>query len=159
MNWRGTIIALNNRLVRWRHAGRHGAAGILVLLPRCIQRSSCGQPVVADIGACLSCGRCDVAALVTLQRESGVRCRMAGGGREAARLARLPDVRAVVACACEKELIEGICAAFPKPVLAVANRTPHGFCRDTGADVEAIRAAIGLLAGGAAAPTAAPVRG
>jgi hypothetical protein len=156
VNWRRTVIALNNRLVLWRHAGRHACAGILVLLPRCIQRATCGQPVVTDIATCKSCGQCDVAALLALQRECGVRCHMAGGGREAARLAHLPEVRAIVACACEKELLDGIRAAFPKPVLAVANRTPHGFCRDTGADVKAIRTAIELLARAAPPPEGSP---
>jgi hypothetical protein len=141
MTARGLLIAANNWLVR--HARRRvRPANLLVLLPRCLQRAGCGQAVVEDLAACRQCGQCDIAALIRLRDETGVRFCMAGGGRAAAALTRRPDVWAVVACACEKELIDGIRAVFPKPVLAVRNDTPEGFCRNTRVDAARIRAAI-----------------
>jgi hypothetical protein len=141
MTPRGVWIAANNWLVR--HARRRvRPANLLVLLPRCLQRAGCGQAVVEDLDACRQCGQCDIAALLRLRAETGVRFCMAGGGRAAAALTRQPDVHAVVACACEKELIDGIRAVFPKPVLAVRNDTPEGFCRNTRVDIDRLRAAI-----------------
>jgi hypothetical protein len=136
---RRLLIAINNRLARRR---RWRPEEILVLLPRCLQRTDCDRPVVTDIAACRRCGRCDIAAILALREEIGARFHMAGGGREAAAWARDPGVRVVVACACEKELLEGIRAAFTKPVLAVVNETPEGFCRNTRVDVARLRAAL-----------------
>jgi len=144
MTMRGYLIAANNWLVR--HVRRRvQPAHLLVLVPRCLQRAGCGEGVVEDLDACRKCGKCDVAALIRLRDETGVRFRMAGGGRVAAALTRQPDVHAIVACACEKELAEGICAAFPKPVLAVTNDTPEGFCRNTRVSAERLREAIQAL--------------
>jgi hypothetical protein len=141
MTIRGLLIAANNWLVR--HARRRvPRASLLVLLPRCLQRTGCGQGVIEDLDACRQCGQCDVAALIRLRDETGACFRMAGGGRAAAAMTRQPGVQAVVACACEKELAEGIWAAFPKPVLAVRNQTPEGFCRNTRVDTDRLRAAI-----------------
>lgn len=141
MTIRGRWIAVNNWLVR--HARRRvRPANLLVLLPRCLQRAGCAQGVIEDLDTCRQCGQCDVAALICLRDETGVRFCMAGGGRAAATLTRQSDVHAIVACACEKELAEGIRAAFPKPVLAVLNETPEGFCHNTRVPVERIREAI-----------------
>ncbi len=138
---RGSWIAVNNWLVR--HARRRvSPAHLLVLLPRCLQRTGCGQDVVADLEACRRCGQCDLAVLIRLRAETGVRFHVAGGGRAALALTRRTDVRAVVACACEKELLEGICAAFPKPVLAISNETPEGLCRNTRVATERLYEAI-----------------
>jgi len=141
MNARHLLIVVNNWLVR-RHRHRFAPSEILVLLPRCLQRADCDRSVVTDLDACRRCGRCDVAALIALRNETGARFHMAGGGREAAALTRQPAVLAVVACACEKELLDGIRVAFPKPVLAVPNTTPEGFCRNTRVDIGRLRAAI-----------------
>ena len=144
MTTRGVWIAGNNWMVR--HLRRRvPAANLLVLLPRCLQRAGCGQSVIEDLDACRQCDQCDVAALLRLRDETGVRFRMAGGGRAAAALTRLPDVHAIVACACEKELAEGIRAAFPKPVLAVGNETPEGFCHNTRIDTGLLRNAIRMM--------------
>ena len=144
MTLRGILIASNNWLVQQARR-RVRPEHLLVLLPRCLQRADCAQAVTEDLDACLQCGRCDVAALLRLRDETGVRFRMAGGGRAAAALTRQPDVRAIVACACEKELAEGIFAAFPKPVLAVRNETPEGFCRNTRVPIARLREAICAL--------------
>jgi hypothetical protein len=138
---RGRLIALNNWAVRRLHR-RVDAAHLLVLLPRCLQRSGCACDLIADLDACQRCGQCDVSSLIRLRDATGVRFRLAGGGREAVDLTRRPDVHAVVACACEKELVEGIRAAFPKPVMGVVNRTPEGFCRNTRVTVERVAAVL-----------------
>ncbi len=120
-------------------------AHLVLLLPHCLQAGDCGRDVVGSVAACARCGRCDLAALIALAEGMGVRCCIAAGGRLALAEVRRRDVRAVVAVACEQELWDGIRAAFPKPVLAVPNRRPHGPCRDTRADLDAVSAALAAL--------------
>ena len=88
-----------------------------------------------------------MAALLAARDAYGVVACVVGGGRQALEHVRRKSVKAVVAVACERELVEGIWAAFPKPVLAVSNRTPEGPCRNTTADVKDVEAAIESLVG------------
>ncbi len=141
-------MSLLSRIIRWnnwltrRRGVRVPPGNLLLLAPRCLQNSACKRPVTDGLAACARCGRCDVSALVGLCKQFGIRGRLAGGGRQAIGDVRRPDVRAVVAIACEQELWDGIRAAFPKPVYAVCNRRPRGPCRDTAVDVAEVRAAI-----------------
>jgi hypothetical protein len=98
-----------------------------------------------SLAECRRCGQCDVGALAAIRDDLGVVACVAGGGRQALALVRRPEVKAVVAVACEKELVQGIRAAFPKPVVAVPNRTPEGACLNTQVDSEAVVKAIGSL--------------
>lgn len=141
---RAFIIRLNNLFVRWR-APRLQAGELLLLAPRCLQSSGCGRPVVQEADACLRCGKCEVASLLALRDEYGIRLHVAGGGRQALACVRGAGIKGVVAVACEPELLAGIRAAFPKPVLAVTNRLPHGPCRDTAVALADVRAAIARM--------------
>ncbi len=118
------------------------SARLLVLLPHCLQSSECEKNIIHDVHKCARCGKCDVAAILDLCDELEVKCLVVGGGREAVRLTKASGIKAIVACACEKELAEGIRAAFPKPVLAVRNGRPNGPCKDTRVKVSELRAAI-----------------
>jgi hypothetical protein len=119
---------------------------VLLLLPRCLHKESCQQNVVRSLKECQRCGQCSLAALAQLGDDLGVVACVAGGGRQALASARQRDIRIVVAVACRKELLHGIMAAFPKPVLAIVNTTPEGPCRNTLADplkvAEAIRSVL-----------------
>jgi len=138
------IITLNNRLVRWRRV-RVRPEDILLLLPHCLHRQSCPQNVRHSLDECRRCGQCSIGALVAIRDDLGVVACIAGGGREALIQTRRPEIKAVVAVACHKELVQGIFAAFPKPVLAVSNQTPEGPCRNTLADPAAVIQAIESL--------------
>ena len=59
--------------------------------------------------------------------------------------AREAGVKAVVAVACEKELKQGIRAAFPKAVIGVINTRPKGPCFDTDVDLNEVERAIEWL--------------
>jgi len=138
------LIRLNNRLSRWRRIQVPGA-NLLLLAPHCLQQEDCPQNIVHDLENCRRCGKCAVADLLKLRDEFGLAACVVGGGRQAARRIRQGDVRAVVAIACEKELVYGIFSAFPKPVLAVVNATPEGPCRNTTVDMAQVRAAVTSL--------------
>jgi hypothetical protein len=124
------LIQFNNWLTR-RKKFRLEARQVLLLCPRCLQRSECGQSIINDPFSCRECGECDVAAIVKLARETGVQLAFVTGGARALKLLRQPDIRAVVAVACELELVSGLLRSGRKPVLAVAISRPHGPCQDT----------------------------
>jgi hypothetical protein len=138
------LIGLNNLSVRGRRP-RVRPGGVLVLLPSCLQASDCKQNVVGDLAACRRCGRCKLGPILDLCEARGVPCAIAKGGRVAVQRARQPEVKAIVAVACEKELRSGIIACLPKPVFALANERPNGPCNWTDVDVNQVEAAIDWL--------------
>lgn len=140
------VIRLNNAIVRWRRV-KAAPRDVLVLLPHCLHHESCRQDVVRDLDECRRCGKCSLAELVKARDDYGVLCCVVGGGRQALARLKAPGVKAVVAVACGKELVAGIWAAFPKPVLAVPNLTPDGPCRNTQADIAAVVAAVEVFTG------------
>lgn len=146
MTIRRLFIACNNRVTLWR-CPRVTPRQLLLLAPHCLQRRGCASRVTDDIEHCARCGQCAVSDLLGLCREYGIPGHLVGGGRRAIEKVRHPDVRAVVAVACEQELCQGIVAAFPKPVLAVSNRLPNGPCLETSVDVASVRRAIETLIG------------
>ena len=118
---------------------------LLLLLPHCMQWSGCAQNVREDIANCKQCGKCRVGDMKALAAKYGVRCVVVGGGRRAVEEVRRESTHAVVAVACEKELVAGVLATLPKPVLAVNNTRPCGACRDTSVDPDEVEKAIRSL--------------
>lgn len=146
MSFKSILIRLNNAIVRARRL-RVAPAEVLLLLPHCLHHESCPQNVVRSLDECRRCGKCSLAGLAQARDECGIVCCVVGGGRQALAQVKHSSIRAVVAVACEKELVAGILAAFPKPVLAVPNRTPEGPCRNTQADLDAVVRAVQLFTG------------
>jgi hypothetical protein len=136
-----SFVKFNNWLTRLRRT-QVRAENLLLLVPRCLQKNGCTQTLGETIDGCKACGQCNVTDLLAIRNEFGIRCSMAAGGREALAFVRDPQVKAVVAVACEKELTQGILAVFPKPVLGVLNIQTNGPCRNTRLDPDRVRAAI-----------------
>ena len=118
------------------------AKNLLLLAPHCLQDPDCARNIIQGADKCARCGKCDVAGLLKLSDEFKVRCFIVGGGRQAVNLVRDPEIKSVVAVACRKELVDGIRASFPKPVLAIMNEQPHGPCKDTEVDLTLVRKAL-----------------
>ncbi len=135
------LINCNNALTRHRHV-KVAPQRLLLLLPHCMQWNGCKENVKEDILQCKKCGRCRIAQLGDLAKKYRVRCVVAAGGRRAVAEVRRPETGAVVAVACEKELIAGIFATLPKPVLAVTNQRPCGDCCNTCVDLPQVEQAI-----------------
>lgn len=138
------LVQLNNLLTRLRRV-RVRPENLLLLVPRCLQRSGCPEPLGETIDDCNACGQCNVTELLQIRDEFGVLCSVAAGGREALAYVRNPRVKAIVAVACEKELAQGILAVFPRPVLGVLNIQTNGPCRNTRLDPDRVRTAIRSL--------------
>ncbi len=134
-------ITCNNVVTKFRRV-RAQAQNVLLMLPHCLQSSRCSKQVSADPAECERCGACPLADVLTLADKYGCQYYIAKGGREAAERVKRKDVRVVVAVACEKELSAGIVSALPKPVIAVPNRQPHGYCNDTVITAEEVEEAL-----------------
>ena len=135
------FVQLNNLLTRIRRVRVH-PENLLLLVPRCLQRNGCAQTLGETINDCKACGQCNVTDLLAIRDEFGIGCSLAAGGREALAFVGGKKVKAVVAVACEKELLQGILAVFPKPVLAVLNIQTDDPCRNTRLDPECVREAV-----------------
>jgi hypothetical protein len=141
------LIRLNNRVTRWRRV-TVAPGRVLLLLAHCLQSSACGRNLTREGGdGCARCGKCPVDALLGVRDRTGVQFHVVGGGRQALARVKADDIAAVVAVACERELIQGIIGAFPKPVLAISNTRLHGDCHDTLTDVASVEAAVRELIG------------
>ena len=143
---RRSFIAVNNALVV---AGGNaiGDGRILMLLPHCLQATDCPHKITGGlIENCRGCGRCVIAALLELAKESGLALAVATGGTLARRVIKEVDPVAIIAVACETDLTSGIQDSYPLPVFGVLNERPHGPCRDTTVDLEKVRDAIALFA-------------
>ena len=138
---------MNNLSVRGRRT-RVGAGAILVLLPSCLQAADCKQNVVGDLANCKRCGQCKIGPLLDICGRYGAEVKIARGGRVAVELARQPQVKAIVAVACEKELRSGIFACLPKAVVAVPNTRPNGPCNETDVDTGEVERALKWLTRG-----------
>jgi uncharacterized protein len=135
------LIRMNNRITALRRV-RVPGANILLLLPHCLHRDSCKQNVERDLAECQRCGKCGISDMIRIRDEFGVLTHVVGGGQQALLKTKETNIKAIVAVACEKELVHGIFYTFPKPVVAVMNETPEGPCRNTVVDVDKVSAAI-----------------
>ena len=138
------VIFLNNIANRFRKLEAK-PENILLLVPHCLQKTTCGHNVIHDINQCAHCGQCNITDIIKLRDDYGVQCNIASGGRQAIDMVRDPSVKLVVAVACEKELSDGILAAFPKPVIAVPNLRPEGPCKNTRVNIDSAIEAVKAL--------------
>ncbi|NLP05650.1 DUF116 domain-containing protein [Candidatus Fermentibacteria bacterium] len=141
------IVALNNAMVAGEAPLSPTPSRILLLLPHCLQNHECTIRLVHDPEACRRCGRCDMAALLSLAGGRGMSVAVATGGTLARKaLGRVkPDL--VVAVACARDLCSGILDAWPRRVWGQLNELPNGECFDTTVDVRDLSLALDLLTG------------
>ena len=145
-----SFIRNNNLLVRavLRGKGARRAATsrrLLVLAPTCLQSQGCDKDVTHEPSLCERCGKCPIKDLVELADERGLELHFVGGGTLARALVERSAPEAVVAVACERELMEGILFSRRVPVLGIPNTRPKGPCKETQVDVAEVREAIEAL--------------
>ncbi len=139
------FLAINNQMVRL--IGRKIKPDrILILMPHCIQFDDCKIKVTRNVENCAGCGKCEVGNLLDLAHEYGLNLFISTGGTVARRKVIEDRPQVVIAVACERDLTSGIQDAFPLPVFAIVNKRPHGYCMQTGVDLNDVKEAIvGLL--------------
>ncbi|MGD1048908.1 MAG: DUF116 domain-containing protein [Candidatus Krumholzibacteriaceae bacterium] len=116
-----SFIEVSNSLVGpWRRDGI-----VLALVPRCLSRDL--KTEIRNICAGFP----------------NVILHTAPGGTQARKIIRAIRPRAIVAVACERDLVTGIHDVAPKiPVIGIPNSRPLGPCKDTSLDVEKFRSAL-----------------
>src|SRR5207244_4061423 len=114
-----------------------GKGELLVLIPRCLSKQALD-------GVLAIAGRYEVPVFVATR------------GQLARRVIRERRPRAVVAVACERDMMTGLRDVAGKlPVLGLTMRLPNGPCRDAMLDLETMERWVQSLGGAAAVPRAA----
>jgi hypothetical protein len=137
---------VNNCLVKARRR-KYLFENLLLLMPHCLQDSDCPVRITHEVKNCRACGRCNVSQLLAIAEAYGARLRVASGGTSALRFISEYQPEAVIAVACERDLISGIRESFPLPVIGIINERPYGYCLNTRVDLDRVRGAIQLLTG------------
>jgi hypothetical protein len=138
---RRSFINVNNELV----ASTKPACPpdkVLILLPHCLQASSCPRRLIHNPDNCGRCGQCMHAELLRLRDAWGVQLAVASGGTIARRIVVQTRPRLIIAAACERDLASGIQDAYPLPVYGILNERPHGPCLDTTLDINKVEEAL-----------------
>ena len=80
--------------------------------------------------------------LAAIEKEMGVEVAIVTGGTLARKRVKEARPKAILAIACERDLISGIRDVFPIPVFGVLNNRPFGPCVNTNVDIDEVKAAI-----------------
>lgn len=139
-----SLIALINHLVSTQ-VYQVEPHRLLLLTPHCIQLSDCVHKVTTDVQNCKRCGRCQVGTLLEIADTYGCHFIVVTGGT-LARL-KIKEIRpqAIVAIACERDLVSGMADVFPIPVIGVLNERPCGPCCNTRVNTDDIKTVIERL--------------
>jgi len=132
---------LNNQLVLKEKYNLMGE-DILVLTPHCLQKSSCPHKITNDIYNCKRCGLCDVDNLMMLKEKYGFHFRLVTGGTLARKVIIDLRPKAVIAIACERDLLSGLMDVKRIPILAITNQRPEGPCINTRVNITDVEKAV-----------------
>lgn len=134
----GSFIAVSN-LIFFKSGIKVPADKLLVLSPHCLQLTSCPHKITRDPNNCKRCGRCNIGDLMKLSDEFGFTFFVATGGTLARQVVKKNRPQAVLAIACERDLMSGIQDVYPLPAVGVLNIRPNGPCNNTRVDMEEFR--------------------
>lgn len=124
-----SALRIYNRLAAARTLGGHDPKELLVLLPRCLGKE--GMEGALEVGA-----------------RYGVPMFVAARGRYAREMIVRQRPRAVVAVACERDLVSGVHdVASRLPVLGTTLGLPDGPCKNATVDLRSLEAQIRTLLG------------
>lgn len=142
-----SLIALINHLVEL-NLYKVPAEKVLLLTPHCLQQSDCVHKVTTDVHNCKRCGRCQVGELLDIADTYGCHFVVVTGGTLARMMIKKIRPKAIVAIACERDLVSGMNDVFPIPVVGVLNERPCGPCCNTRVDTKRIQAVVERLING-----------
>lgn len=141
---RRAYMSLNNELVLSENL-KLDPQNILVISPHCLQNSSCEYKITNDIHNCRRCGKCHVDKLIELQEKYGFILRIVTGGTLARKVIKEAKPRAIIAVACERDLVSGLNDVRSIPVIAIINIRVYGPCQDTQVKIDEVENAINSL--------------
>lgn len=132
---------LNNQIILSEKYEFNGE-DILVLSPHCLQKDFCPHKITNDIYNCKRCGKCDVDKLIDLREKYGINFSLVTGGTLARKVIVELRPKAIVAIACERDLLSGLMDVSKIPILAIINERPQGPCINTQVDIRRVEKAI-----------------
>lgn len=138
---RNVYARLNNKIILNQEFSIE-PEDILVLTPHCLQKSTCIYKVTYDSENCKKCGKCNIHNLLDLKEKYGVNFEVATGGTLARKKIISLRPKAIIAIACERDLISGIQDVSGIPVLGIINLRPEGPCINTKVDYELVEKGI-----------------
>lgn len=138
---RRLFTELNNKLIFSNEYNIEGK-NILILTPHCIQKSFCPHRITTNIENCRQCGKCNVDDLIKLKKEFGVNIRVVTGGTLARKIIKDIKPKAIIAIACERDLMSGLQDIKALPIIGILNKRPEGPCVNTLFDIEEAKIAI-----------------
>ncbi|MCT4606404.1 MAG: DUF116 domain-containing protein [Marinisporobacter sp.] len=143
---RGAFSELNNRLIVSSHI-HVKPEEILILLPHCLQKSSCPHKITNNINNCKRCGLCDIDQLITLKEKYHTNLFVATGGTLARKIIKEIKPKAIIAVACERDLSSGIMDVKRLPVIGILNERPEGPCVNTRVNLKDVEKTIEYFIG------------
>ena len=118
---------------------------LIILIPHCIQNHKCKLKVTNDIDNCKKCGKCKIGELQQLKEKHDTKVFVATGGTLARKIIIENKPKAVIAVACERDLVSGVKDVKRIPVLGVFNSRPNGPCVDTNINITEVEEAISFF--------------
>lgn len=140
----GSFVAVSN-LIFMKSRIRVKASKLLVLVPHCLQLATCPHKITRDPNNCKRCGGCNIGDLVKLSKELGFIFFVATGGTLARQVVINNRPQAVLAIACERDLMSGIQDVYPLPAVGVLNIRPNGPCYNTRVDMDEVRRVLSQI--------------
>lgn len=134
----GSFIAVSN-LIFLKCGIKVPANRLLVLVPHCLQLASCPHKITRDPNNCKRCGGCNIGDLMKLSDELGFNFLVATGGTLARQFVQKTKPKAVLAIACERDLMSGIQDVYPLPAVGVLNIRPNGPCYNTRVNMDDVK--------------------
>ena len=140
----GSFIAVSN-LIFMKSKIKVPAKRLLVLVPHCLQLASCPHKITRDPNNCKRCGGCNIGDLMKLSEELGFVFFVATGGTLARQVVIKNRPQAVLAIACERDLMSGIQDVYPLPSVGVLNIRPNGPCYNTRVDIDEVKKTLAQI--------------
>ncbi len=141
--WR-SFLSINNFLIE-KELGKIPSKDCLLILPHCLQKSTCPLRLVQNVYACKGCGECCLKDIIAISKELSMPLILATGGTAARKAVKEHKPKLIFAVACERDLASGVQDSYPYPVYAILNERPFGDCLDTHVQIGNIQKALSLF--------------
>lgn len=138
---RRSFVEVHNEATKFSVSGRK-IIKTLILAPHCLQNSGCPYKITQDVNNCKRCGACPIDGLLDVAHRFGSKLAVVTGGTLARDVVAATKPDAVVAIACERDLVSGILDVEPLTVIGVLNERPCGPCVNTEVDFREVEAAL-----------------
>ena len=120
---------------------------VLLLAPHCLQWDQCPHKITRNVRNCRQCGRCPIGEMTALSDRLGISFAVVPGGTLARQVVAACCPKAVVAVACERDLISGMQDVAPLPAVGLLNKRPNGPCFNTDVDIQALKEILSAIIG------------